>query len=108
RGVSVNLQSWSDEIPDMVGTILAARAWCYFQGRLFPIYASTDSHKWATYGLWFNVPPAELPKKAWGSAGVQTAECPNQLRKHIAEDRAPSQMCICGFWGLLDPEFLVT
>src|SRR5438128_1375065 len=103
-----NLQSWSEPIPDVAGTILAARAWCYFEGRLFPIYASSETHKWATYGLWFTVEPSLLPSKAWGDASVQTAECSNQIRKHIEEDPVPSRSCICGFWGLLNPEFLVT
>jgi hypothetical protein len=102
-----NLQSWSEPIPDIAGTILAARAWCFFAGRLFPIYAGMDT-KLAIYGNWYRVDPHELDSKAWGDAGVQTAECPNKVRSHVAEgDPAPSQMCICGFWGLNDPSFLV-
>ena len=104
-----NLQSWSEPIPDVVGTILAARAWCYFDGRLFPVYSGATS-RWlpATFGMWYKVEPEERAGKAWGDSGVQTASCPLPSERHMDGQGVPSRQCICGFWGLLEPKYLAT
>lgn len=98
------MANWSEPIPDIAGTILAARAWSVRNGRLLPIFSGYSDHR-ATYGVWPE--HHDIESEPWASSRMQVA-----LHRQVGGDlSADDHICpgkdgVCGFWGLTTPEDL--